>query len=394
MDADEARRLPFHPEFESSDENKTRWKNIWETNPYPVDEELRARITAWLKFAEFRCYYFELIGNQQAEYYQLCKFASPKDAILAKATVAETIQFYNIDSGELPNHFFSDLTDRKLMTLPVTLDGKYTIDFQELLDYQKPVFSKEMLDKIKEQYQEFQERKNPEDIALTLNSFIDAKFEEVNVPELYNPCTDKVVQSFSVNEKLLQEILQTVTAIILPLQIKQAEASSIQYSKNGSENSYMKRLDALNYSRNKIPNSILQGSIPGEDRLEVMTHPVIIDGYFMIDFARLQAFWESNENMFCFLWGGSKKGLNPFTQKPITSLVYLTALKNKTDRFIAKCSAFRFLSDDVLHHPNFLEEFTAANHYVFFAQYSQLNAARKPTNNLLQNTFNGAHRKQ
>ncbi len=441
LDANDARLLPCHPSYSVSDETKAAWKQAWETNQYSVDEQLRARIMAWLTFAEFKHYYFDMVRKRQAEHYQLSKFASPVAAILAKGSIEEIAVFYKIDPRQLPECFFSCLPERNLMTLPVTLDDEYTIDFQELLDYQAPTFSKEMLDQIHQKYAEYtqarllarkqsKERRDalinaaeaalaaaPEHISadeletlqsnlksalnmqlaplpVSLNIFIDTEIVEVNVPELRNPCTGAVVQNFRINEPLLREILQTISSILLPLQLSEVEKCVSKYSKHAPQTSCMEQLQAQGYPREKIPNSILQGSIPGKDTLEVMTHPVIIDNYFMIDYARLQQYWDSNEGWMGLLWGGSRKGLNPFTNRPITSILYLDALKNKTDRFVSRCELFRLMPDETLHHPNFLEEFAPANHYVFFNQHDPLSPPHKPARSLLQNILSCVQHKQ
>lgn len=363
-------RLPFHP--------LSRQENWRSEEKHQPDMPLAERIRTMLTIEEIKDYLLELETKRQAAILE-CLQGKPDQEVnaLLAFEVSDIIKAYQF-TQKIPDKFYSMTPARKLMTVPVMLDNTHLIDFHEFLALQPHhVLTDSEREAIAKRYQDYIDRRrydieaekkqfmhlminNISSATLSRTNILEAQinfektyqeklvqlenftleryievFEEREQPEYINPITGLPLQSIYIDYKLLSEIndfLDPAKQQILTLQ-----QNLKKYKYHDNEKSYLAILQEKNYPANKIPESLMVGLIPGSDEMEIMTHPVILDGQYSIDYARLKKYWESGRG---FFWSENRHGLNPFTGKPLTSIIYDTQLRAATARFIAKLDEY------------------------------------------------------
>lgn len=360
IDQDSHTLYTIHPTNRDPD-----WKKNWAENKYTVDTTLSACIEAWLTIEEIKFYAQKLEKQRRL---------NPQHYLQAE-TSTQLLQAYGREQEAIPDVFRSAITGNQVMTLPVKLDGTHIIDFQELLDCQpKPAISEQEQMEIVERWHHYfkqcqftlegkikqktrhlaalssatlppaEKARIEQDCQgkylrkmaklkekVTLEWFIKT-FCNTSQAEYLNPLTGQPVQSIQVELELLKRIDDMLNPLHeqIRMVMKQVDA----FTKKPETKAYAAILLETKFPPEKIPESLALGRIPGNHHsMEVMTHPVLIDGEYMIDFGRLQAFWES-KSIFSIFWNTSWQHYNPFTRQPIKTIAYDCQLKKETDHFM------------------------------------------------------------
>lgn len=175
-------------------------------------------------------------------------------------------------------------------------------------------------------------------------------------------------QSKNLHEKLddllpkpaFTDILNQVRETVQQYNDKAANGDIKEYIYRGSHMKYKhpgkSYSDVLNEAGIEAPEQLRLGLIPatrgGACKLEFMTHPIILDHEFVIDYDTLLAFWKER-SPFLGLFGGHKDrtGMNPFTGKPIKTIGYDKTLKAKIDQYMMENNFFEITNTLVVHAP-------------------------------------------
>ena len=161
--------------------------------------------------------------------------------------------------------------------------------------------------------------------------------------EYLNPLTNQPVQSIQIEFNLLKQIDNLLNPLRHQINIVHEKVAAHTLPLPSDNKSYARKLEDSGYPVEKIPEALALGQIPGNSRtLEVMTHPVLLDGERWIDFERLKTYWE-NRNIFSFFWNTSRHGYNPFTGQLIKTIQYDSHLKKQTDNFMKSLTLHRAL---------------------------------------------------
>lgn len=360
-------RIPVHP--------LSRERN-WVTSSHAPDRLLGERIATMLTIEEIKEYLLETEAKRQTEILGHLQNKSDEEvnALLA-FKVSDIIKAYQYATNDIPSYFYSMLPPHQLMTVPVLLDNEHIIDFYELIAHhlhlqynaeEQVALKKRFADHIEkcrydiesertqfmnlinhnisteslspsaaiEEQQNFDKTYQEKLMHLenlTLERYIEL-FEDNETTEYMNPITQKPLQSIRIHYQLLNEINDFLDPVKQQLLSLQQALRKNHY--HDTEKSYAELLREKEYPAIKIPESLAVGLIPGgQHEMEIMTHPVILDGIYTIDYMRLKKYWDSSSSFFGF-WRESRHGLNPFTGKPLTSIVYDQRLKSATNRFI------------------------------------------------------------
>lgn len=381
-------RLPIHP---------LSRENNWVTDSHAPDRDLAERIATMITIEEIKEYLLDLETRRQADVLNFLEGKSDQEvSALLAFDVEDFINAHRLNKNTIPEKFHSMLPGRKIMTVPVRLDNTYVIDFHELLMHQPHHLpSKEEEEAIQKRYESYIDRRrydienerkqflnllnhnistaslspdNATDALIkcdqqyqeklvqlenfTLERYI-AVFEDREQPEYINPITGKPLQSIQIDYQLIQEIDDFIDPFNQQMQTFRNNLAKYKYDDN--KTCYADILKDKKYPAHKIPESIAVGQIPGSQEMEIMTHPVILDGVYAIDYARLKKYWESTSSFLGFFFGESRYGLNPFTGKAITSIVYDTRLKTATSRFMANLDNYsEILTNKEITDSNFL----------------------------------------
>jgi hypothetical protein len=157
--------------------------------------------------------------------------------------------------------------------------------------------------------------------------------------EFINPFTKKPLTSIEIDFPLLEKIDDFVDPV--KAQIRAVEHHVHAYPPTLLEMPYEKvlqeRVASGHFPEQKIPDVICVARIPDRNHFEVATHPILLDGKDIIDYARLKAYWESKSIIVAvanYVYPMSWHGYNPFTDKPCLSVEYVHPLKMATERFM------------------------------------------------------------
>jgi hypothetical protein len=227
------------------------------------------------------------------------------DATLLLTHSNDILAANNISLQTIPAKFFCAHHKNRVMTFPVIIDHEHIIDFYSLIEHQ----------------------------------------HDDETHQYLNPITGKPISCIEVDYQLLQEI----DSFLCPVenQMRGVEAMAVHQQKamnkyldpHSRDKSYAQILADEAYPADKIPESLALGRIPGKDQLELMTHPVLLDGEDLIDLLRLQEFWKPVPGM---LFGRPGcHGINPFTMQPIKTIAYDEELKDSTDKFFLNRNMYK-----------------------------------------------------
>jgi hypothetical protein len=373
------------------------------TDVYPVDKVLAERINAMLTIEEIKVYLLTTENTRQNELLSVLQEKSDTEvqALLA-ANTSEILSAYGYDASRLPKHFFSNHPCQAPMTLPVTLDGIYNVDFHELLSAQpsSQLSPSEYVQKLAEmnlmkqrRIKEVMEEKNKylanlnalrgdnyssDDLMqketkfaalcdqklaiihnLTINDFLDT-----TPAEYINPCTGLAIQSISINLALLIEIDNYIDPF--NQQLRLAEKLYTIHCTGKDEIPYAQRLRSQHYPEDKLPESLLLGRIQRDQQtLEIMTHPILLDGEYYIDYSRLMQYWAPATGFLSYFWQTDRHGLNPFTGEQVKTITYDVKLKTAIDRFVLNCDYFKqSITEANIRDPLFLRKESIFNQIV------------------------------
>lgn len=373
--------------------------------PPAVDDALSANIEAMLIIEELKDYLEELEAARLSSVLESLQ-TTPEAHVkaLLSHTTSDIMEAYHLTEADMPASSFSALT-KNVMTIPVAIDHQFTIDFFELLAchprYQPKGWAMHKLEKQfndylehkrymieaeRKQYLRMIENLSAESLTMeqaeqekfkcetqyqtkmtdlnkiTLQWYIDYFGE--NDPIVYlNPITKQPIQSITINYDVLKEIDKALNPYQRELRVTLQQVALHEDKKNPTP--YSIQLRAENYPTNKIPESIQQGRIPGCEHLEIMTHPILLDGEYHIDYARLKQYWD-NDHFFSFLFHRRLDGINPFTGLPIKTISYDIELKSATDHFMVnKHSYLVILTDKEIKNGSFLRNRSLFMHAIY-----------------------------
>lgn len=148
---------------------------------------------------------------------------------------------------------------------------------------------------------------------------------------------------------LQQQALSTLKQSVADYDYKAAHGDLKYFILNGKNMKYRfpgkSYADVLREKEIALPDDLPLGLVPNAKgnayKYEVMTHPVILDDQYVIDYDTLQQYWRARPALFG-IFGGREDltGINPFTEKLIKSMRYETKLKAETDQFMMKNGFF------------------------------------------------------
>ena len=363
------------------------------SEPYLLDECLAKRIDAFITIEELKLYIATCEAQRGLTLLKALDGKSDEDAerilaLLGVVRADEMMQLDNVPMRMIPKHFFGDVPHSGVMTLPVILDGIHRIDFFDLIKVipDNHQLTAEQLKKraektitykaerttsfirekdaqiaricatgIGEQFSKADRKRQIDVIHMMhenrVNSLQQLTEEEIfpaEAREYSNPYTGKPIESIMIDYKLLAEIdcfLDSLERQMLAVEkeFRYHEASlKNHFSALLHGKSFSQILSDEKYPLEKIPESLSLGQIPGAKHLEIMTHPVLLDGVDLIDFCRLQEFWRPKPGYF-FSTPGCR-GMNPFTKQPIKSIVYDKDLESDTDHFVLNRETFKMFT--------------------------------------------------
>lgn len=96
----------------------------------------------------------------------------------------------------------------------------------------------------------------------------------------------------------------------------------------------------------KYPQHLLPENLPiqiKDKRTKVMTHPVLLDGEYVIDYADLMQHWQTQSYAFGLWQYRGKPGINPFTDQPVKEFGYAKKLRKEAKAFIKHIDQFKDL---------------------------------------------------
>lgn len=360
------------------------------TEPYKQDENLANRIHTYITIEELKLHAAACEEMRQTALLQALNGKSDSEAeqilaLQASANTADVIQVNGIPADSIPKKFFGCEPHSAAMTLPVIIDGKYHIDFFELIKtlpdnhtltaeeqvkreehsrQYKAERVKSFINARDQQIASLKEQNNcdTEYLERAINSITTMTERQVQgllnmktddlfpaeAEEYINPYTGLPIQSITIDYALLAEIDCFLDTFERQLEIVEKKAAQNDkdlkkyHSNLVNGKAYSQLLSDEEYPVEKIPESLTLGHIPGANHLEIMTHPVLLDGVYLIDLHRLQEFWKPVSGLFFGRPGC--RGINPFTKQPIKTIVYDSQLKEDTDRFILNRETFKKLT--------------------------------------------------
>lgn len=380
--------------------------------PPAIDTALSANIESMLIIEELKQYLEELEAARLVGVLESLQ-TTPEYHVkaLLSHTTSDIMEAYQLKDEDMPDSSFSALT-KKVMTIPVIIDKTFTIDFFELLFSQPHYLPKgEAMLKLQKQFDNFldhkaylietekkhhlrmidtlsaesltkeqaeQEKRKCEtqynakmsDMkALTLQWFIEY-FGESDPIVYINPFTRQPLQSIAINYAVLKEIDRALDPYHRELRMVVEQVATHEDKDNPTL--FSQQLLDAEFPQEKIPESLQQGRIPGQDRLEIMTHPILLDGEYHIDYARLKQYWDNN-HFFSFLFHRRLDGINPFTGLPIKTIRYDIELKSSTDHFMMnKASYLIILTDREVKNGSFLRNRALFTHAIYQKKTDQV----------------------
>ena len=144
-------------------------------------------------------------------------------------------------------------------------------------------------------------------------------------PNLRTPYTCEPIRDISVHYKLLAELddfleKSPLTKQLLSIKyfIKRYDEIFKRHQPQDANKSFAQILKGMQFPVEKIPESLMVGILPYDDKTIVPTHPIILDGTCTVDYSVLMQFWEYKK---------SNWGINPFTGKAVKTMEYDEKLK-------------------------------------------------------------------
>lgn len=220
---------------------------------------------------------------------------------------------------------------------------------------------------LKENIEEISERISQElikviDLKSVIKSFVKKttfewwiKFVYIADSRTYvNPCDNEPITSIEVEQSLLKRLDDWLDP--LKEQIRTVEKHVAEYStftELGFKANYAEIMRP-HLEKDTIPNickfqHLTPSLIPGTREVEFATHPVLLDGAYVIDYGRLKEYWGSKGVIgwvISWVYEMNWFGYNPFTGRLCQTIEYMHPLKQETDQYMKTVWCAKFFKPE------------------------------------------------